>query len=39
MSVEVWVSAFSASGGVPSGPAALPDFRALVILFLVEGQY
>ena len=27
ISVEVWTSAFSASGGIPSGPAALPDFK------------
>ena len=40
MSVEVWMSAFNASGGIPSGPAAFPDFRdlmALAISFLVGG--
>ncbi|CAE1310923.1 unnamed protein product [Acanthosepion pharaonis] len=40
MSLEVWMSAYSASGGIPSGPAALPDLRdlmALVISFLVTG--
>ena len=34
------MSAFSASGGIPSGPAALPDLRclmALVISVLVGG--
>ena len=30
MSVEVWMSAFRASGGIPSGPAALPDLRDLI---------
>ena len=40
MSVEVWMSALSASGGIPSGPAALPDlsdFMALVISALLGG--
>ena len=40
MSVEVWMSAFRASGGIPSGPAALPDLRdliALAILVLLGG--
>ena len=32
ISVEVWTSAFSASGGMPSGPAALPDFKDLMAL-------
>ena len=32
MSVEVWMSAFRASGGIPSGPAALPDLRDLIAL-------
>ena len=30
MSVDVWTSAFRASGGMPSGPAALPDLRKLM---------
>ena len=30
--MEVWTSAFSASGGMPSGPAALPDFKDLIAL-------
>ena len=30
--MEVWTSAFSASGGMPSGPAALPDFKDLMAL-------
>ena len=33
ISVEVWMSAFSASGGIPSGPAALPDLRCLMALW------
>ena len=40
MLVEVWISVFSASGGMPPGPAALPDFSdfmALVISYLVAG--
>ena len=40
MSVEVWTSAFSDSGGMPSEPAALPDLgdlMALVISILVDG--
>ena len=40
MSVEVWTSALRASGGIPSGPAALPDLRdlmALVISVLLGG--
>ena len=32
MSVEVWMSAFRASGGISSGPAALPDLRDLIAL-------
>ena len=32
MSVEVWMSAFRASGGILSGPAALPDLRDLMAL-------
>ena len=34
MSVEVWMSAFRASGGIPSGPAALPDLRDLIALVI-----
>ena len=40
MLVEVWMSAFRASGGMPSGPAALldfSDFMALMISYLVGG--
>ena len=32
ISVEVWTSAFSATGGMPPGPAALPDFKDLMVL-------
>ena len=32
ISVEVWTSAFSASGGMPSGLAALPNFKDLMAL-------
>ena len=32
MSVEVSMSTFRASGGMPSGPAALPDLRDLIAL-------
>ena len=32
MSVDVWMSVFRASGGIPSGPAALPDLRDLMSL-------
>ena len=32
MSVEVWVSTFRASGGMPSGPAAFTDFSDLMAL-------
>ena len=32
MSVEVWMSTFRASGGMPSGPAAFPDFSDLMAL-------
>ena len=28
--VDVWTSAFGTSGGMPSGPAALPDLRDLM---------
>ena len=41
MSVEDWISAFSAAGCMLSGPAALPDFSdlmALVISILVGGS-
>ena len=34
MSVVVLMSAFSASGGMPSGPAALPDFNSFYNLGL-----
>ena len=34
ISVEVQMSAFSASGGIPSGPAALPDLRCLMALVI-----
>ena len=34
MSVEVWMSAFRAPGGIPSGPAALPDLRDLIALVI-----
>ena len=30
--MEVWTSAFSASGGMPSGPTALPNFKDLMAL-------
>ena len=30
--MEVWTSAFSASGGMLSGPAALPDFKDMMAL-------
>ena len=36
ISVEVWTSAFSASGGMSSGPAALPDFKDLMALLTSE---
>ena len=32
MSVEVWMSTFRASGGMPSGPAAFPDLSDLMAL-------
>ena len=32
ISVEVWMSTFSASGGMRSGPAALPGFKDLMAL-------
>ena len=32
ISVDVWISDFNASGGMPSGHAALPDLRDLVAL-------
>ena len=32
ISVNVWVSALSASGGIPSGPAVLPVLRDLMAL-------
>ena len=38
--MEVWTSTLSDSGGMPSGPAALPDFKdlmALLTLVLVGG--
>jgi hypothetical protein len=41
MSVEIWISAFSVSGGMPSGPVALFDlnvFMALLISCLVGGS-
>ena len=32
MSVEAWMSTFRASGGIPLGPAAFPDFSDLTAL-------
>jgi hypothetical protein len=32
--VGVWMSAFSASGGMPSGPAALFDFNVVMALLI-----
>ena len=40
MSIEVWMSTFRASGGMPSWPAAFPDFSdfmALAISALLGG--
>ena len=37
MSVEVWMSAFRASGGIPFGPADLRDLMALAISVLLGG--
>ena len=34
MLVEVWMSAFRALGGMPSGPAALPDFSDFMTLMI-----
>ena len=34
MLVEVWMSAFRVSGGMPSGPAALPDFSDFMTLMI-----
>ena len=35
--VDVWTSAFGASGGMPSGPAALPDLRDFMVSCFVGG--
>ena len=34
MSVDVWTSAFRAFGGMPSGPAALPDLKDLMAFMI-----